>query len=52
MMNEDFALIGFLNLLDRDIAAHPERLRRVPSTLLKRGQELVRGIEIDLDAPL
>ncbi len=51
-MDDDFALIGSLNLLDRDIAAHRERLRPVPGTLLKRGQELVRGIEIDLDAPL
>lgn len=51
-MDDDFALIGFLNLLDRDIAAHREHLRPVPGTLLKRGQDLVRGLKIDLDAPL
>ena len=42
------APIGFLNLLDCQIVAHPERLRPVLGTLLERGQELVRGIESTL----
>ena len=46
------ALIGFLGLLDRDLVNHPERLRPVPSALFERARELVRDIEIDLDAPL
>lgn len=48
----DPALSGLLDLLERDIAARPDRLRRVPDTLVRRGRELVEGVEIDLDAAL
>jgi antitoxin PrlF len=49
---DDPALLGFLDLLERDIAAHPERLKPVPEPLLQRARELVHGVEVDLDAPL
>ena len=49
---EDPALFGFLDLLERDIAAHPERLRPVPEKLVERARDLVRGAEVDLDAPI
>src|ERR1700688_3643284 len=49
---EDPALMGFLDLLERDIATHPERLQPVPERLVERARDLVRGVEVDLDAPL
>ncbi|TWB18929.1 antitoxin PrlF [Nitrospirillum bahiense] len=50
--SDDPVLTGFLDLLERDIAAHPERLQRVPEALVQRSRELVEGVEIDLDAAL
>ena len=49
---DDPMLVAFLDLLERDLAAHPERLQRVPDALVQRGRELVDGVEIDLDAAL
>ncbi len=46
------ALAPFLALLERDIASHPERLQPVTADLAHRLQELVCGIEVDLDTPL
>ena len=48
----DPALLGFLELLERDIATHPDRLQPVPDDLVERARALVRDVEIDLDAPL
>ena len=48
----DPALLGFLDMLERDIAAHPERLQPMPEALVERARELARGVEINLDAPL
>ena len=50
--SDDPALSGFLDLLERDIAAHPERLQPMPEALVQRGRELVEGVDIDLDAAL
>ena len=50
--NADPALLGILDLLQRDIATRPDRLRPVPERLVNRGRDLVRGVEIDLDSPL
>lgn len=50
--NTDPALAPFLELLANDIAAHPEHLQAVNTSLLQRAQSLVSGVEIDLDAPL
>lgn len=50
---EDDPVLGhFLHFLARDINGHPERLHAVESGLLKRVRALVKGAEIDLDAPL
>lgn len=49
--HEDPALAPFLALLERDVASHPERLLPVAATL-KRLEDLVDGVEIDLDQPL
>lgn len=49
---DDPALAPFLALLQHDIAAHPERLQPITADLAGRLQELVGGIEVNLDAPL
>ena len=49
---DDPALLGLLDLLERDIAAHPERLRPVPADLVERARELVSDVRIDLDSAL
>jgi antitoxin PrlF len=50
--DDDPALAPFLALLEQDIASHPERLQAVTADLASRLQDLVSGIEVDLDAPL
>jgi antitoxin PrlF len=49
---DDPALTPFLDFLARDLARHPERIRAVDAGFAKRIQVLVRGVEVDLDAPL
>jgi antitoxin PrlF len=49
---DDPALLPFLGFLARDLAEHPGRVRAVDADLVKRIQALVRGVEVDLDAPL
>jgi antitoxin PrlF len=48
----DPALGKFLDFLERDIATHPERVRAVGTKLAARIRSLVRGVDVDLDAPL
>ena len=45
-------LAPFLELLGRDIAEHPERLRGFPRELVARVERLTAGIPIDHDTPL
>ena len=49
---EDPALGPFLALLAEDIALHPEHLQVVPDSLLSRIDDLVGGMDVDLDAPI
>ncbi|TLX21363.1 type II toxin-antitoxin system PrlF family antitoxin [Thermomonas fusca] len=49
---EDPALSPFLDLLARDISAHPKRLATPGAALVQHLQSLVAGIDVDLDAPL
>lgn len=49
---DDPALGKFLILLEQDIANHPERVRAVGTKLATRIRSLVRGVDVDLDAPL
>ncbi len=46
----DPALALFLDLLARDIAAHPEHVRAIDAGLLERIHALVGNVEVDLDA--
>jgi len=50
--DDDPALAPFLALLEQDIASHPERLQAVTADLGSRLQDIVAGIEVDLDATL
>lgn len=43
---------GSLKALDDDIEANPDELKPLAPTTIQRAQDLVRGIEIDLEAPL
>lgn len=52
LIKEDPALAPFLALLERDIAAHPERLQPIGADLVRRLQDLVAAIEVDLDEAL
>jgi antitoxin PrlF len=49
---EDPALGPFLDLLARDIEAHPKRLQPLSVDLLKRISVLTQGVEYDIDAAL
>jgi antitoxin PrlF len=42
----------FLAFLAHDMESHPARIRGVSPTLVRRARSLVRGVKIDLDAPL
>ena len=42
----------FLAFLARDMAAQPQRIQPIPRALVARGKALVKGVKVDLDAPL
>ena len=49
----DDPVIGkFLEFLARDMAHEPARIRPVPRSLVSRAKALVKGVEVDVDAPL
>ena len=50
--DDDPVLGQFLGFLAQDIAAHPERLQYMSSSLVQRVQSLVSEVSVDLDAPL
>lgn len=49
---EDSALAPFLQLLERDLRQHPERILPIDGQLLEQIDDLVGGLDVDLDAPL
>jgi antitoxin PrlF len=49
----DDPVIGkFLEFLARDMSNEPVRIRPVAKALVSRGNALVKGVKVDLDAPL
>lgn len=46
---QDPALLPFLQLLEHDIAAHPERLRPMPENLHQRLLRVAGTLDVDLD---
>lgn len=52
---EDPVVLAFLDLIERDMIAHPERLQPMDPALYARVQELVKDVDVDqldLNAPL
>ena len=50
--SEDPALEPFLELLERDIAEHPERLRGMPDGLYQRLLAVTDGMDVSADEPI
>lgn len=50
--DEDPALDGFLDLLEKDIARHKDRVIFATEAFANYLQELTVGIEVDYDAPI
>ena len=48
----DPALGAFLDMLERDIQDHPERLRGIPQSLVKRARALVARTGFHADSPI
>jgi antitoxin PrlF len=52
-VDDDDPVLGeFLEFLAQDIAMHPERVRALDGSLVKRIRALVGDADLDLDAPL
>lgn len=57
-VNDDEAAAGssvekvILDLLDQDIAVHPERLQPITADLAPRAQSLIGCVSVDLDSSL
>ena len=49
---EDPVIREFLGFLTEDLAKQPERIKTLSPEWVVRIQSLVRGVEVDLDAPL
>jgi len=50
--DQDEVLGAFLDLLERDIGEHPERIRAVSPELVARIAELTAHDRVDLDEPI
>jgi hypothetical protein len=48
----DQADIELLDTLDSDISDRPGLLRPIPAELVERARDLIRGVEVDLEASL
>ena len=49
---EDPVIAKFLEFLERDIARNPQDLMPFDDALMDEVDELVAGVEVDMDAPL
>lgn len=50
---QDDPVVGkFLAFLARDMEAHPKQIRGIAPILVRRARSLVKGVKVDLDAPL
>ena len=52
MANDNNDVAAFLEFLAKDIERHPENLKPLTPALMRRVKKLVRGIKVDLDAPI
>jgi antitoxin PrlF len=52
-IEESDPVVGrFLAYLARDMERHPDRIQSVDPTLVRRARSLVKGVKLDLNAPL
>ncbi|HJY09018.1 MAG TPA: type II toxin-antitoxin system PrlF family antitoxin [Bryobacteraceae bacterium] len=49
---EDPVIAKFLTFLESDMASHPAHIDSLDAAFVQGIQDLVKGVEIDLDAPL
>lgn len=49
---EDPVVEKFLSFLEQDMLNHPESIGEIPSDLVKRAQDLIFGVEFDLEEML
>jgi len=49
---DDPVLASFLDFLARDIATHPRRVHAIDAGLGNRMRKLVKGVKVELEAPL
>ena len=52
LASSDAALASFLDFLDRDMVAHPERICAFDDDFVNQVRTLTAGVTVDLDAPL
>ena len=50
--DEEPVIDAFLDFLARDMVSRPEELANLSPALIDRAQSLVRGVEVDLEAPI
>lgn len=43
---------AFLDFIERDASARPERIGMIPDDLMARARDLTAGVDVDLGAPL
>ena len=51
-LHDDPALGAFLSFLAKDIEAHPERLQTMSPAMVKRMDDLTKGMAFDPDEPI
>jgi hypothetical protein len=51
-VQDGFVIKRFLRFLDRDMAAHPERLKGIPDDLYNRLLAVAEGVEVAPDDPI
>ena len=49
---DDPLLTAWLGFIEADIARNPARLKEIDEATIREAEDLVRGIDVDLDAPL
>ena len=51
-LNEDPVLYSFLQFIEKDMRKNPKRIQPLSKEMMNKVQELVEGIDVDLDQPL
>jgi len=51
-LNEDPVLYSFLQFMEKDMRKNPKQIQPLSKEMMKKVQQLVEGIDVDLDQPL